>query len=495
MYKNKIIYQEEKTMLNSKRTANLILAAVLIASQTACATNSEPSDNTDKEEGFTSEVSEVEEYKPVTKNCGGYEFRVLIRNFTADSSWLIKDIFSDGENGDAINDAVYKRNLKISENFDIKISELKNDNVVSFVRSDVMSGDSSFDAIQHGISDLASLSNEDALIELNSLGCFNFDREWWDTAMMESIGLSGEIYFALGDINISDNNASWSVLFNKELHKQYRTLNDYYAAVKNGEWTLDILHTDAKAASSDLDGDQNMIWDKDQWGLIGQYRCAPALLASSGNLPLVLKGGEIIYNLNSESVVDAFGKIYDLLTDKNCALMYDSTGKTWTESAQTPFMSRRALFFMTPIATVSTIRDMNDDFGILPLPKLDEKQENYASVIQYNNGTAYSIPNNGNDAYQTGLILEALAFESKSTLTPAYYDVTLKRKIGRDDESSEMLDIIFSSGVFDYSQTYSSIGITQFLMDSCKGENNFASGEASKRSMFLSEIENLENIR
>lgn len=146
-------------MLNSKRTANLILAAILIASQTACATNSEPSDTADKEEGFSSEVSEAEEYKPVTKNCGGYEIRVLVRNFNADSSWLIKDIFSDVENGDAINDAVYKRNLKISENFNIKISEIKNDNVVSFVRSDVMSGDSSFDAIQHGISDLASLSN------------------------------------------------------------------------------------------------------------------------------------------------------------------------------------------------------------------------------------------------------------------------------------------------------------------------------------------------
>lgn len=73
-------------MLNSKRTANLILAAILITSQTACATNSEPSDTADKEEGFSSEVSEAEEYKPVTKTAEGmnsgylYEISTPIRH-------------------------------------------------------------------------------------------------------------------------------------------------------------------------------------------------------------------------------------------------------------------------------------------------------------------------------------------------------------------------------------------------------------------------------
>ena len=49
----------------------------------------------------------------------------------------------------------------------------------------------------------------------------------------------------------------------------------------------------------------------------------------------------------------------------------------------------------------------------------------------------------------TGYLLEILNYRSYHDVLPAYYDVCLKTKYSRDEESSEMLDLIFSSRVID----------------------------------------------
>lgn len=45
----------------------------------------------------------------------------------------------------------------------------------------------------------------------------------------------------------------------------------------------------------------------------------------------------------------------------------------------------------------------------------------------------------------TGRILEDMAYQSYLTVRPAYYEITLKGKVSRDNESGEMLDIIYSN--------------------------------------------------
>ena len=42
-----------------------------------------------------------------------------------------------------------------------------------------------------------------------------------------------------------------------------------------------------------------------------------------------------------------------------------------------------------------------------------------------------------------------MAYHSTTTLTPAYYDNALKTRYVRDEESGEMLDIIFATRVYD----------------------------------------------
>ena len=46
-------------------------------------------------------------------------------------------------------------------------------------------------------------------------------------------------------------------------------------------------------------------------------------------------------------------------------------------------------------------------------------------------------------------MLETLAYESRSTLTPAYFDVALQRKYMSDEESRGMLSIILENRTID----------------------------------------------
>lgn len=52
------------------------------------------------------------------------------------------------------------------------------------------------------------------------------------------------------------------------------------------------------------------------------------------------------------------------------------------------------------------------------------------------------------------MILEILAYQGKKLLTPAYYENTLIGKNTRDEESGEMLDIIFATRAYDVGYYY-----------------------------------------
>ena len=54
-----------------------------------------------------------------------------------------------------------------------------------------------------------------------------------------------------------------------------------------------------------------------------------------------------------------------------------------------------------------------------------------------------------------GTLISAIAEQSMHTVTPAYYDVQLKYRDSRDDESGEMLDLIFDSRTFDLGCAFS----------------------------------------
>ena len=100
---------------------------------------------------------------------------------------------------------------------------------------------------------------------------------------------------------------------------------------------------------------------------------------------------------------------------------------------------------------------------------------------------------------KTGLILEALVYESRYTLLPAYYDINLKSKMARDEESSAMIDIILDSRLYDLGELYGWGDMAVFLEGLSQGDGTLTTfwernAERAERAMqsTLGRLESLD---
>jgi hypothetical protein len=307
--------------------------------------------------------------------------------------------------------------------------------------------------------------------------------------------VGGRLFGAAGDIAIMTNDATWAVLFNKELNAEYE-LGDPYQLVKSGVWTLDVLHENSRTATRDLNGD-GILDSTDQWGAIGQHECAFSLFAASGQRIIEKDSDDMpVLALNTDRTIAVLTKVIDFMSDDSAYMNADSAANTsryanvWDSITTGVFADSRSLYLITNFDMVKTLRSMETHFGILPLPKFDEEQPQYFSTMQYNNATVMSIPQTAPDLERTGAILEVWAAESVDTLTVAYYDITLLGKYIRDDESSEMLDLIFSTRVIDQGMLFNWSGIQGFFQDfSVRGAMDFSSRFERVEQRWLTDIE------
>ena len=144
------------------------------------------------------------------------------------------------------------------------------------------------------------------------------------------------------------------------------------------------------------------------------------------------------------------------------------------------------------------LRSLDVNFGIVPFPKLDENQDQYYTLAE-EYSRVFSVPVTA-DAECSSLILEALSAESVSTVTPAFYDVVLDGKAVRDEESKEMLDIIFANKVFDIGflgnvANFKTMMLNLEKQDSTNVTSQFASVLSSAEAALEKICENFDGIQ
>jgi len=84
-------------------------------------------------------------------------------------------------------------------------------------------------------------------------------------------------------------------------------------------------------------------------------------------------------------------------------------------------------------------RFMETDFGIVPMPKLNELQETYRTPMSTAT-SVFGIPITSRDPERTALIMEALTAVSQDIIKPAFYENIIYVKSIRDEESLDMLE-------------------------------------------------------
>ena len=389
---------------------------------------------------------------------GGYEFTFLTRTIdNADwMEWNHRDLYAEAESGDVINDAVYNRNKKVEEKYNITIKEIVVDSFTTKVNQAVKAGDDMYDVVVPHIMELAGLAQSGSLIDLFTVPNIDLEKVWWDQGTIRDISIINKLFLVQGDLLIMDNDAMEAMIFNKSLLRDHG-LENPYEIVKNGDWTFDKLIEMSKNIAQDLNGDGEMYIKEDLFGCIVQADTSNSFFVSGGekvaakdtdDYPIITFGSERGYK-----ITDALSAL--MLDEQNVVHLHRYEGQFGIYDEQVKMMEEnRALFSWLRMRIVERLRGMETDFGIIPLPKLDKAQENYITHNNPHTGAGISIPVTASNLERTGMILEDLSAESRYTLQPAYYEINLRGKYARDDESQEMLDLILSNTAHDIGYIY-----------------------------------------
>lgn len=371
--------------------------------------------------------------------------------------------FDAEQTGDIVDDAIYQRNITVSERLNVDLNYIlqpglwaDQDSYKGAIRGCVLSGDAEYDIVAgYGVF-IADLAVEQLFLNLNDTAYIDFDQKWWSDSLVKNLSLNGKLFFASGDISTNTIGTSFSVLFNKELAEKYK-LENLYSLVDSGKWTLDKLFELSSEIYTDLNGD-GIRGMEDQYGLVSQQTSFDNLYYSCGMsvvTPDKEKGMLVSPDFGSEKMAS--------LVEKLCTAFNHTDGITWyTEDsgdAVTVFKNKNALFMMAGLKVASiSLRDAEFAYGVLPTPKWDEAQENYLSTTSYL-GSLYAIPLVVKDADMSSAVIEALAVEGYYTVAPAFFETAMKIKYTSDDDSARMYDIIRDSRSYDFGRVFSTGGL------------------------------------
>ncbi|MDL2287197.1 ABC transporter substrate-binding protein [Eubacteriales bacterium OttesenSCG-928-G02] len=454
----------------------LLLITILSTGLISCSedkTNSELKDNSSissDEINQSEEESKGPDYH--VEDYGEREF--IISTTWGEDNFISEFMYNELIEGkyefmsDAVNEAIAERNNKVEKALNIKIVEKhkksgrKGGEYLTYVRNQIMNGTEEAHIISPSLYDLGVLAAEGMLYNLKELENIKIDSSRWDQKFNETMTVNDKLYFTLGDVGIYNKNATPMVAFNKKLADIY-IKDDLYQIVKDGKWTFDKAYEYAKLLSTDTNND-NIIDYFDNVGWAGQNDDGWNFFFASGEkIASTDATGKIALTMNTERAVNVIEKMNRMFHDDDHYISandyfaapysfafpsYDATGAAFIEG--------RILFFSDNLSFIHRFEGMPDDFGILPVPKYDDTQDEYYSLINPWTGNAFAIPNilTTDDAEFAAACFDAMAYYSVDSVAVEYIDRTLKYQKISDEGSIDMLNIILKSRGCDFGIIY-----------------------------------------
>ncbi|MBO5220055.1 MAG: extracellular solute-binding protein, partial [Clostridia bacterium] len=383
---------------------------------------------------------------------GGYKFRMVGYDNETSNGWtgIPSDLDVETETGDIPSDAVWARNIAVEEALNIEIScEVRASTAMTdTLRQSVMAGSNDFDAAFPAQTQLSAMVTGDYVIDLATVDAFDFSMPWWNKTAIDAMTLYGQTIGAISDITYFDKLSTYVTFYNQQIADEYQ-LGNLYELVDSGKWTLDKMLEMGELVSADINADGN--WGKeDSYGVSCQNDGAYILLHAAGcTVAEPDKDGGLEYVLDDAQTVDVLQTIYGLMTDKRRYFNRQDYSGMALEEVVEMFNNKRTLFLIRPVQSLFVMRNMQSDFGILPLPMVREGQKEYHSAVNMYAGTFMCLPKSIEDPERSGTVLSLMACESHYGVMGPLYETVLGNKLLRDELSAKMLDLAFDGAVLD----------------------------------------------
>lgn len=483
-----------------KLLALFLVCITLISILAACATGDEG--QTDQTGNQESADTAVLDNVPDQLDYDGEDVVIISRSL---QGWTQDEVAVPELNSEPVNDAVFKRNLAVSDRLNVNIvshaiDDPNPETPVQAVRDAVLAGSDEYDLLAGACYLVMYTTLEGNFRDLTQLTYLDLSQGYWTQDYNDTLSFDGKQYSATGMIALSNYRFAFVTAFNKDAFDD-RSLPYLYEVVENGEWTLDYQATLAENFYRDLNGNGDK--DKDDfYGLITSAGISTDPYWASCDISLLEKNpdGEYEWVLDVQKLSDATDKILQLYYESGSYVYEGDDADLEQDELRRDFTEGKAAMITTRLVAVEQpdVRNMTQPYGIVPMPKFDKSQKDYGTQ-QHDQITVFGIPVTVKEdrVEMLGAVLEVMASESQRLVKPAYYEIALKRKYMSDPVAWDMLDKIFETVRIDAGVMYVSVlgGPHAKLRDIAASKQNTVSSTYSKlASSVKKELKNVHEL-
>ena len=470
-----------KTRFTTSALALLLLGAMALS---ACgdSTGTETKDTAaqnNTEAVVTEEPTEADLRKAIPdnlpeKDMGGYEFRV----WTRERGDFVEDVgFDLEETGEVVDDAIYSRNREVEERFNVDlVQRIISDGAgtAAEIVKGISSGEDTHDVALGQVIEIPKLGTEGYFLDwYTELPYVNLEAPWYIGNAAEALSVAGHAYAMIGEFDLDVLRFTYCMYFNKGIAANY-DLENIYDVVSEGRWTHEYLRQLSTEIYTDLNGDGTKSED-DLLCISGDPYSAVVTYQYAYNNPTYTldKDGVPQLTLDTAKANDIVSKLNDL---------YWVTQGGYTQgwgTGSTAWSNGNLLFYTGLFQNANAYRELEFDFGIIPYPKYDEAQSQYYTMSDGAHGVM-TVPVTVQNTEYCSIVIEALNAETYKQVIPAYYDVSLKVKAARDDESVKALDLLMESRVFDFGYIYNTGSLTFAIQRLVSANSNNSESEYAR---------------
>lgn len=416
---------------------------------------------------YTPKLGILDEYK-------GNTFTILC---VGDTGTYQSDDFTTevGESGIDYGDnyyaAVKARNDLIEQNYGVTLDIRKETGAAAAATQDATAGTNTYNAYSLDTGSLATLASNGLLVDLRTLNNLDLSAPWWNQDANTAFSIGQKLFFTTGDYTIMNKANTWCIIFNKQMIED-NGLESPYDLFNNGTWTFDKMVEMAQTVSN---ATPTSAWDDNNviYGMVTATVDMRPFYSASGMLYCDKNAADepdLLFGTDEASIGLA-QKILETFNDADWKLYatdLPSDIDIW-ESSFGVFYNGRALFRPSGFTAVAKMRTRSEiEFGIVPLPKMTDTQDEYVSVP--NNGYSIGIPKQSDDgsteefaAYMIDAMAAGAKYDRTGGMTYEYLETTLKGKGYMDDDSRELVDYIFSHLHYDVGCVYGFDGLTGLI--------------------------------
>ena len=441
-----------------KCLALILVFATVIMTLVACVQDNGAEQGTEPENGSQEET--YPDNLPANLKFNGEDVVVLSRG---SQKYTEDEIAVPELNSEPVNDAMFNRNIAIADRLNIEfvskpIEDADPFKTVEEVERVVKAGGADYDLFAGACYVTLPSALRGTFYNLGTLEYLDLSQSYWMQGYNDTVSYGESQYTATGMIALSTYRLAMVTLFNKKLFDD-RSIPYLYDAIENNEWTLDYHAALVENFYQDLNGNTTHD-EEDLYGFVTSADINVDAYWSACDLPLVGKDADEAYTwvLDTQRLSDAVDKLLTLCYESGGTYLCKANeNNTAQPGIREMFAEGRAATTTLRLLAVELdeIRNMQDEYGIVPMPKFDTVQTDYYTQM-HDQFTVFAIPASvASDKIELiGATMEAMASESLRTVKPAYYEIALKRKYMSDPIAWDMLDLAFDHVIVDAGVVY-----------------------------------------